>query len=99
MHQRTWTLIGEDGKPYQSDVPGTLGGHRRDRIYGRLDCPGALRHIARGHYVGNRVFFLDEATAVAAGYRPCWECLRERYHAWKADPAAFRARILEEETA
>ena len=82
---RTWRLVGADGVPYDSDVPGTLGGHRRDRIYGRLDCPGALRWIAKGHYVSQRVFFLDEATAAAAGYRPCARCLPQRYRAWKAN--------------
>jgi hypothetical protein len=81
---RTWTLIGPDRRPYQSPVPGSLGGHRRSRIYGRLDCPGAARAIARGGYVANRVFFLDEPAAIAAGYRPCAECLREAYRRWKA---------------
>jgi len=52
-----------------------LGGNRRGRIYGRLDCPAALRALARGGYLANRVFFLDEATAIAAGYRPCKVCL------------------------
>jgi hypothetical protein len=80
----TWTLVGPDGRPYQSDRPGTLGGHRRSRIYGRLDCPGAARAIARGGYVAQRVFFADEATAVAAGYRPCAACLRAAYDRWKA---------------
>jgi hypothetical protein len=80
----TWTLVGPDGRPYQSDRPGTLGGHRRSRIYGRLDCPGAARAIARGGYVAHRVFFSDEATAVAAGYRPCAACLRAAYDRWKA---------------
>ncbi|MCC6704982.1 MAG: metal-binding protein [Thermomicrobiales bacterium] len=84
MTERTWTLIGADGKPYASDRPGTLGGHRKNRIYGRLDCPGALRWIALGHYVKQRVFFLDEATAIAAGYRPCAVCLPEEYKHWKA---------------
>jgi len=55
-------------------VPGTLGGNRWLKIYGRLDCPSALRWIARGHYVRHRVFFADEATARAAGYRPCRVC-------------------------
>ncbi len=80
---RTWRLVGADGVPYDSDVPGTLGGHRKNRIYGRLDCPGALRWIAKGHYVEQRVFFLDEATAVAAGYRPCARCLPVGYRRWK----------------
>jgi methylphosphotriester-DNA--protein-cysteine methyltransferase len=30
------------------------------------------------------VFFADEATAVAAGYRPCAVCLRARYDEWKS---------------
>jgi hypothetical protein len=42
-----------------------------------------LRAIVRGAYVKNRVFFRDEATAVAAGYRPCAVCLPEKYAAWK----------------
>jgi methylphosphotriester-DNA--protein-cysteine methyltransferase len=62
---------------------GTLGGHRGTRIYGRLDCPAALRAIARGGYVSQRVFFLDERQARAAGYRPCAVCLPEKYRNWK----------------
>ena len=42
----TYTLIGADGEPYESPAPGTLGGHRRTKVYGRLDCPAALRWIA-----------------------------------------------------
>ena len=79
----SYTLLGADGRPYPSEVPGTLGGHRRSRIYGRLDCPSALRAIARGGYVTQRVFFADEATAIAAGYRPCAVCLPAAYQAWK----------------
>jgi methylated-DNA-[protein]-cysteine S-methyltransferase len=80
----TFTLIDGKGRSYESDVPGTLGGHRRNRVYGRLDCRGARRWIAKGHYVSNRVFFADEATAVAAGYRPCAGCMPEAYAEWKA---------------
>jgi methylphosphotriester-DNA--protein-cysteine methyltransferase len=80
---RTWKLIGPDGKPYDSDRPGTLGGHRRGRIYGRLDCPAALRAITRGGYVMQRVFFLNEEHARSAGYRPCAVCLPTAYAAWK----------------
>ena len=65
---------------------GTVGGHRGTRIYGRLDCPSALRAIANGGYVKHRVFFADEAEAIAAGYRPCARCMRENYRAWKAKP-------------
>lgn len=86
--RRTWTLIGSDGQPYESPTPGTLGGHRRSKGYGRLDCRAALRWIAKGHYVKHRVFFADEATAVAAGYRPCAVCMPERYARWKRQHAA-----------
>ncbi|MFD1939708.1 MULTISPECIES: Ada metal-binding domain-containing protein [Nonomuraea] len=79
-----FTLTGGDGRPYRSETPGALGGHRGGRLYGRLDCPSALRAIARGGYVRHRVFFADEATAVAAGYRPCSICLPARYLAWRA---------------
>lgn len=80
----TFTLLGADGRPYASEAPGTLGGHRRSRIYGRLDCPSALRVLARGGYARHRVFFADEPTAGAAGYRPCAVCLPERYRAWRS---------------
>jgi methylphosphotriester-DNA--protein-cysteine methyltransferase len=72
-----WKLIGADGKVYASGRRGALGGHRRTRIYGRLDCPVALRAIARGGYVAHRVFFLNEEHARAAGYRPCGVCMRK----------------------
>ena len=80
----TYTLLGADGRPYVSPVPGAYGGHHGTRIYGRLDCPSALRAIERGGYVRHRVFFKDEPTARAAGYRPCAVCLPARYRAWKA---------------
>ena len=80
-----YTLTGPDGKPYQSATPGTLGGYKPSKIYGRLNCPSALRAIARGGYVQHRVFFADEATAIAAGYRPCARCMPEQYKAWKSN--------------
>jgi hypothetical protein len=81
---RTWTLVGPDGAPYASERPGTLGGHRRSKLYGRLDCRAAGRAIARGGYVRDRVFFADEpavrrlparglcrvARATVIGWRP-----------------------------
>lgn len=82
---KTYTLIGRDGKPYESPTPGNFGGHRRNKGYGRLDCPSALRWIAKGHYVKHRVFFTDEETAIAAGYRPCAVCMPEEYAVWKAE--------------
>ena len=81
--EKTYTLIGDDERPYPSPAPGTLGGHRRNKVYGRLDCAGARRWIAKGKYVQHRVFFLDEPTAIAAGYRPCARCMPAEYRAWK----------------
>jgi methylphosphotriester-DNA--protein-cysteine methyltransferase len=79
----TWTLVGPDGRPFESARRGTLGGHRRGRIYGRLECRAARQAIARGGYVRDRVFFADEATAVAAGYRPCAVCMPAAYARWR----------------
>ncbi len=84
MEKKIYHLIGKDGKPYDSLVPGSLGGHKKLKIYGRLDCPSALRYIAKGQYVKHRVFFADEENAIAAGYRPCAVCMPEAYEVWKA---------------
>ncbi len=78
-----YVLVGADGRPATSTRPGTLGGHRRTRVYGRLDCRTALRAIDHGGYVAHRVFFADESTARAAGYRPCAVCLPAEHAAWK----------------
>nr|WP_175043654.1 Ada metal-binding domain-containing protein [Burkholderia lata] len=81
--EKTFTLIGRDGKPLSGPVRGTFGGHRGSKLYGRLECRAALRAIERGGYTRYRVFFLDEATAIAAGYRPCAVCLPKEYATWK----------------
>ena len=81
---KPYTLIGVDGRPFPSSVRGAWGGHRGGRLYGRLDCPAALRAKTRGDHVEHRVFFADEATAVAAGYRPCGVCCTDKYRVWKA---------------
>jgi hypothetical protein len=78
-----YTLVGAGGRPCSSTTPGTLGGHRRNKIYGRLDCRAAARAIAAGGYLTHRVFFADEPTAITAGYRPCAVCLPEAYRTWK----------------
>jgi hypothetical protein len=75
-----------DGSIAECDVPGRFGGNRRSRIYGRLDCPSALRALPRG-YAKRRVFFADEAAAIAAGYRPCAVCMPAEYRRWKSAPS------------
>jgi methylphosphotriester-DNA--protein-cysteine methyltransferase len=81
---KIYRLLGADGKVYESTTPGLFGGHKKLKIYGRLDCPSALRFIEKGQYVKQRVFFKDEETAIAAGFRPCAKCMPEEYKFWKA---------------
>ena len=38
--------------------------------------------VTPGHYTG--LFFLDEATGLAAGHRPCFECRRSTFNAFRA---------------
>lgn len=80
---KQFKLIDANGKEYLSNNPGTLGGNKRLKIYGKLDCPSAKRWIAKGYYVDNRVFFLNAQDAIAAGYRPCSVCMPEEYKIWK----------------
>ena len=81
--EKIFLLVGPDGMLYNSYIKGTLGGHKKLKIYGKLDCPSALRWLKRGHYVENRVFFFNEDDAVAAGYRPCAVCFKGKYKEWK----------------
>jgi len=82
--KKLYKLRDEFNKEYLSENPGTFGGHKRLKIYGRLDCPSAFWHISQGHYVKYRVFFADEKTAKKAGYRPCGICMKKEYKKWKA---------------
>ena len=81
--KRCFLLTDSKGDIYESEEPGLYGGHRKLKTYGRLDCPSAARYIAKGQYVKYRVFFKDEETAIAAGYRPCGICMKEAYREWK----------------
>lgn len=80
---KRWKVMDPRGKLVLSATPGQFGGHKRSRIYGRLDCPAALRALSKGGYVNHRVFFIDEETARRAGYRPCFRCMPARYREWK----------------
>ena len=48
----------------------------------RLHYPGVRRRVFSPH-TWSELFFLDEATAFAAGHRPCAYCRRERYNEFK----------------
>ena len=92
---KKYKLMDADGHFYESEVPGEYGGNSKQKVYGRFDCPSALSTIKRfpGSYEKVRVFFADEKTALAAGYRHCGNCLRDKYKQYMADPEAYKARL------
>ena len=86
------------GELIATESRGTLMGNRgclhddarriRRRFVGRrwifclLEFRGRHRQVMTpGRYT--ELFFLDEATALAAGHRPCAECQRERYNLFR----------------
>ena len=71
MEKKKYRLLDSSDNTYESDIPGILGGHRKLKIYGKLDCHSALSYIAKGQYVEHRLFFINEQAVIAAGYRPC----------------------------
>jgi hypothetical protein len=77
------TLMGNRGLLHADD-----GSHRRDwKVRRWIACELAFKGRKRelrqpGQYT--ELFFLDEATALAAGHRPCAECRREDYRRWQA---------------
>lgn len=61
-----------------------LCGHKKLKIYGKLNCQSALLHINDGKYIRNRVFFENEQTAIDARYRPCGVCMKKECKKWKS---------------
>ena len=89
---KTYKLLGPTG-PYISETPGTLGGNGHAKIYGRLDCPSAVRAVKAGDtYQKHRVFFENEDTALKCGYRPCGNCMKAEYREWKAASESAKPR-------
>lgn len=81
---KKFKLRAPDGKDYESEIRGSLGGYALGKIYGKLDCWSAKKFLANGGYVAHRVFFADESSAIASGFRPCGHCMKDRYKIWKA---------------
>ena len=82
LQEKKYFLTDSKNHQYLDSIPGVFGGHKRLKIYGKLDCASALRHIANGNYIRHRVFFKDEETAIQAGYRPCARCMPDAYRRW-----------------
>ncbi len=92
--------VGPDGEIFATPARGTLMGNRGGAIHNDrreivrpyasrrwiacvLEFRGRHREVmSPGRYT--ELFFLDEAVALAAGHRPCAECRRERFNAFKA---------------
>ena len=62
----------------------SMGGHRKYKIYGHLNCPNAAKWVAKGYYVKQRVLFTNESEAIENGYRPCGCCMKKEYQQWKS---------------
>lgn len=90
LNTKQYTLINSEGKEYQSFFPGTLGGNKKLKIYGKLDCKSANSWLKKGFYKKNRVFFANEEDAINAGYRPCAVCMPEEYEKWKNEQLVRR---------
>ena len=61
------------------------------RLQRWITCVLTFKERRREVFAPNRyseLFFLDEATSLAAGHRPCAECRRERYEEFRAAWAA-----------
>ncbi len=56
-----------------------FGGNVSQKIYGTLKCKSGKRLKIK-----NRIFFSSKTEAIAAGYRPCGNCMKEEYKKWKA---------------
>lgn len=75
------TVFGNRGRLH--DEPGEIRRHHRGMMWiaCRLDFNGRHRDpMPPGEYTG--LFFLDDATALAAGHRPCGECRRRDHRAF-----------------
>jgi hypothetical protein len=76
------TLMGNRGILH--DASRRLGAARwrhQHWISCRLSFKGRRRAVMAPHRY-TELFFLDEATALAAGHRPCFECRREEFRAF-----------------
>jgi len=76
------TLMGNRGLLHDAEGQIVRPWRERRWIICLLEFKGRRRSVlSPGLYT--ELFFLDEATALAAGHRPCAECRRERFNAFR----------------
>ena len=74
--------VAPSGEIFASTARGTFMGNRGGAIHNvRREIVRRRTVISPGRYT--ELFFLDEAVALAAGHRPCAECRRGRFNAFK----------------
>ncbi len=83
-HPARGTYLGNRGGRFHDGEKKLLKRHWRSKAWliCRLEFKGRSREVMGPGYT--EVFFLDEATALAAGHRPCFECRRASANAFKA---------------
>jgi hypothetical protein len=94
------TRMGNRGVLHDRDGAIVRAWRLRRWIICRLEFKGRRRAVMTpGRYT--ELFFLDEATALAAGHRPCAECQRDRFtafrDAWPAGGDTLPAPALDDE--
>ena len=62
-----------------------LAGNMKLKIYGRMSCSSGKKIK-----IGNRTFFSSEKEAIASGFRPCGQCMKQGYKIWKQNKNATR---------
>jgi hypothetical protein len=76
------TIMGNRGRLHDADGLIRRTWQVKRWILCRLEFNGRRRTImAPNRYT--ELFFLDEATGLAAGHRPCFECRRDSFHAFR----------------
>jgi len=76
------TLLGNRGQLKMDGISYVRSWANKRWIICEID-PKKLGNIKPGPVKYTKLFFLDEATALAAGHRPCSECQRPRFDAFK----------------
>lgn len=67
------------------DLPQTLCGNRKTRIYGTAVCSATSGHSILNNRSSSRVILKSEKEAQELGFRPCAKCMPKEYAKWMRD--------------